>query len=159
MPAVEWLFPAVLLADLDLEPINLSDQFVLTYLAGDIFPAYAGSFSPGTIDLGFRVQIRVPSAQNLHFREQVELFEMFRGRSQNSETTFVYQLSILFHKSGLRFSCESVPPLTTIRTCLDHSALLPGVVLLGRSPHPRIPKKLVAAENFPHGSPHIDTRV
>ena len=52
MPAVEWLFPAVLLADLDLEPINLSDQFVLTYLAGDILAAYAGSFSPGTIDLG-----------------------------------------------------------------------------------------------------------
>ena len=56
MPAVKWLFPAVLFADLDLEPINLSDQFVLTYLAGDIFPTYAGSFSPGTIDLnlGFR---------------------------------------------------------------------------------------------------------
>jgi len=52
MPAVKWLFPAVLFADLDLEPINLSDQFVLTYLAGDIFPTYAGSFSPGTIDLG-----------------------------------------------------------------------------------------------------------
>ena len=52
MSAVEWLFPAVLLADLDLEPINLSDQFVLTYLAGDVFPAYTGSFCPGTIDLG-----------------------------------------------------------------------------------------------------------
>ena len=42
MQAGEWLFPAVLLADLDLEPINLSDQFVLTYLVGDLFPMYAG---------------------------------------------------------------------------------------------------------------------
>jgi len=42
----------VLMADLDLEPINLSDQFVLTYLAGDISPTYASILPPGTADLG-----------------------------------------------------------------------------------------------------------
>ena len=52
------------MADLDLEPINLSDQFVLTYLAGDISPGYASILPAG---FGFRVYIRVPSAQNLHF--------------------------------------------------------------------------------------------
>ena len=47
----------MLSADLDLEPINLSDQCVLTYLAGDIFPEYAGSLPPGTagLGLGFRL--------------------------------------------------------------------------------------------------------
>ena len=35
--AGEWLFPAVVLADLDLETINVADQFVLSYLVGDIF--------------------------------------------------------------------------------------------------------------------------
>jgi len=40
------------LADFDLEPINLADQFVPTYLAGDIFPRYAGGLPPGTADLG-----------------------------------------------------------------------------------------------------------
>ena len=46
----EWLFPALLLADLDLEPLNLADQFVLSCLAGDVFPWYAGGFPPGTVD-------------------------------------------------------------------------------------------------------------
>ena len=57
---------------------------------------------------------------------------MFRGGSQNSETTFVNQLLILLHRPGLRFPGESVPPQTTIRTCLERGALLPGVVLLGK---------------------------
>ena len=46
----EWLFPAVLPADVDLEPINLVDQFVLTCLARDIIPCYAGGLRPGTGD-------------------------------------------------------------------------------------------------------------
>ena len=45
------------MADLDLEPINLSDPFVLTYLAGDISPAYASIFPPGTADLGFGLRL------------------------------------------------------------------------------------------------------
>jgi hypothetical protein len=57
---------------------------------------------------------------------------MLRGGSQNSETTFVNQLLILFHRPGLRLSGEILPPQTTIRTCLDRGALLPGVVLLGK---------------------------
>ena len=50
--AGEWLFPAVLLADLDFEPINLAEQFVPTYLFGDISPINAGGLPPGTADLG-----------------------------------------------------------------------------------------------------------
>ena len=50
--AGEYLFPAVLWADLALQPINLADQFVLTYLAVDIFPVNAGGLPPGTADLG-----------------------------------------------------------------------------------------------------------
>ena len=50
--AGEWLFPAVVLADLDLEPINLADQCVLTFLAGDILPRCTGGLLPGTADLG-----------------------------------------------------------------------------------------------------------
>jgi hypothetical protein len=42
----------VLLKDLDLEPINVADQFVLTDLFGDISPQYAGGLPPGTADLG-----------------------------------------------------------------------------------------------------------
>ena len=42
----------MLLADLDLESMNLSDQFVLTYLTGDVFPKYAGGLPSGTADLG-----------------------------------------------------------------------------------------------------------
>ena len=42
----------MLLADLALEPIDLSYQFVLTYLAGDIFPLCAGGYPPETADLG-----------------------------------------------------------------------------------------------------------
>ena len=44
----EWLFPAVLLEELDLELIKLADQFVLTYLAKDIRPRYAGVLPPAT---------------------------------------------------------------------------------------------------------------
>ena len=50
--AGEWLFPAVLLANLDLEPINLADQFFSTYLSGDISPMNAGSLTPVTAHLG-----------------------------------------------------------------------------------------------------------
>ena len=50
--AGEWLIQAVLSADVDLEPINLADQFVLTYLAVDIFPVNAGGLPPGTANLG-----------------------------------------------------------------------------------------------------------
>ena len=46
----EWLFPARLPADLHREPLNLADQFVLSCLAGDIFPRCAGGFPPGTGD-------------------------------------------------------------------------------------------------------------
>ena len=42
----------MLLADLALEPINLSDQFILTYLAGEIFHMCAGGYPPETADLG-----------------------------------------------------------------------------------------------------------
>ena len=38
----EWQFRVVLPADLELEPNNLADQFVLTYLADEILPRYAG---------------------------------------------------------------------------------------------------------------------
>ena len=42
----------MVLADLDLEPINVADQFVLTYLVGDILTRYAGGLPPGTANLG-----------------------------------------------------------------------------------------------------------
>ena len=63
----EWLFPAVLQADLDLELIRLADQFVLTYLAKNIRPGYAGVLPPATGDLGlgFRLgcgQLQHPNA-------------------------------------------------------------------------------------------------
>jgi len=48
--AGEWLFPAELPADLDLERINLADQFFPTYLAVDILPKNAGVLLPGTGD-------------------------------------------------------------------------------------------------------------
>ena len=47
-----WLFPAVRLADLDLEQINLADQFVPTYLDGETFFKILGGLPPGTADLG-----------------------------------------------------------------------------------------------------------
>ena len=50
--AGEWLFSAVLLADLDFEPINLADQFVPSYLSGDFFSMNAGGLPQGTADLG-----------------------------------------------------------------------------------------------------------
>ena len=37
-------------ADLDLEPSNLADQFVLTYLADEILSRYAGGLLPATAD-------------------------------------------------------------------------------------------------------------
>jgi hypothetical protein len=63
----DWLFPAVLPADLDLELIKLADQLVLTYLAEDIRPWYAGVLPPATGDLGlgFRLwfgQLQHPNA-------------------------------------------------------------------------------------------------
>ena len=44
-------------ADLDLEPINAGDQFVLTHLVGDIFTRYPGGLPPETAGLrsGFRL--------------------------------------------------------------------------------------------------------
>jgi hypothetical protein len=56
----------VLLADLDLESINLSDQFVLTYLAGDVFPMYAGGLLPGTADLGLGFRLGFFQLQHLN---------------------------------------------------------------------------------------------
>ena len=54
--AGKYLFPAVLLADLELEPINPADPFVLTYLAVDMFPVDAGGrFASGNRRFGFRV--------------------------------------------------------------------------------------------------------
>ena len=61
---------------------------------------------------------------------------MFRGGSQKSETTCLNQLSILLHNSDLGFSCESTSPPSTIKPRLDRGALLPEVVLLGKSPFP-----------------------
>jgi hypothetical protein len=46
----EWLFPATLPADLDLEQLNPADQFVPTYLAGDMLPRNAGGLPTGTGD-------------------------------------------------------------------------------------------------------------
>jgi hypothetical protein len=68
MQAGEWLFPAVLLADLDLEPINLADQFVPTYLAGDIFPWYAGGLPPGIADLGLGFRLGFLQLQHPNLR-------------------------------------------------------------------------------------------
>ena len=64
----------MLLADLDLESVNLSDQFVLTYLAGDAFPMYAGGLPPGIADLGLGFRLGFLQLQ------QVERIDMFRGR-------------------------------------------------------------------------------
>jgi hypothetical protein len=33
-------------ADFDLEPLNLADQFVLSYLVGDMLPRNAGDIPP-----------------------------------------------------------------------------------------------------------------
>ena len=50
---------------LDLGSINLSDQFVLTYLAGDIFPMNAGGLPPGTADLGLGFRLGFLQLQHL----------------------------------------------------------------------------------------------
>ena len=42
----EWLFPAMLPADFDLEPFNLADQFVLSCLVSDMLPRNAGGVPP-----------------------------------------------------------------------------------------------------------------
>jgi hypothetical protein len=63
-----WLFPAVVLADLDLEPINVADQFVLTYLSGDSFPWYAGGLPPGTSDLGLGFRLGFLQLQHSNLR-------------------------------------------------------------------------------------------
>jgi len=44
----EWLFPAMLLADLDLTPLNTADQFVLTYLASDMLAKNGAGVPPAT---------------------------------------------------------------------------------------------------------------
>jgi len=56
----------VLLADLDLESMNLSDQFVLTYLTGDVFPKYAGGLPPGTADLGLGFRLGFLQLQHMN---------------------------------------------------------------------------------------------
>ena len=66
--AGEWLFPAVVLADLDLEPINVADQSVLTYLVGDIFPRYAGGLPPGTAGLGLGFKLGFPQLEHPNLR-------------------------------------------------------------------------------------------
>ena len=58
----------MVLADLDLEPINVADQFVLTYLVGDIFPRWAGGLLPGTDDLGLGFRLGFLQLQNLNLR-------------------------------------------------------------------------------------------
>jgi hypothetical protein len=68
IPAGEWLFPAVLLEDLDLDPINLADQFVPTYLSGDIFPLCAGGLLPGTADLGLGFRLGFLQLQHPNLR-------------------------------------------------------------------------------------------
>ena len=74
--AGEWLFPAVLLADLDLKPINLADQFAPTYLFVDIFPTNAGGLPPGTayLGLGLRLgflQLRYPNLRTCQKNQHV----------------------------------------------------------------------------------------
>ena len=56
------------LADLDLEPINLADQLVLTYLGGDIFPRYAGGLPPRTADLGLGFRLGFLQLQHPNLR-------------------------------------------------------------------------------------------
>ena len=119
----EYLFPAVILADLDLEPINPADQFVLTYLAVDFFPVNAGGLPPGTVDLGlgFRLgfhQLQHPnlrtSQKNRHvprkFNEirnyicevtfisvpqiHFQIFSTLLGRSLNSVKRLCYTFSL-----------------------------------------------------------------
>ena len=46
----EWLFPAMLPADFDLEPFNLADQFVLSFLVSDMLPGDAGGIPPVIVD-------------------------------------------------------------------------------------------------------------
>ena len=56
----------MLLVDLDLESINLADQFVVTYLAGDVFSEYAGGLPPGTADLGLGFRLGFLQLQHLN---------------------------------------------------------------------------------------------
>ena len=58
----------MVLADLDLEPINLAYQFVLTFLAGDISPKYAGGLRPGTVDLGLGFRLGFLQLQHPNLR-------------------------------------------------------------------------------------------
>jgi hypothetical protein len=58
----------VISADLDLEPINVADQFVLTYLVGDIFPRNAGGLPPGTADLGLGFRLGFLQLQHPNLR-------------------------------------------------------------------------------------------
>ena len=50
------------------KPINLADQFVLTYLAGDIFPRCAGSLPPKTADLGLGFRVGFLQLQHPNLR-------------------------------------------------------------------------------------------
>jgi hypothetical protein len=58
----------VLLKDSDLDPINLADQFVPTYLSGDIFSMCAGSLPPGTADLGLGFRLGFLQLQHPNLR-------------------------------------------------------------------------------------------
>ena len=75
----EYLFPAVILADLDLEPINPADQFILTYLAVEIFPVNAGGLPPGTVDLGLGFRLGFLQLQHPNLRTSRECSEEVQG--------------------------------------------------------------------------------
>jgi hypothetical protein len=113
----EWLFPAVLPADLDLELIKLADQFVLTYQAKDIHPRYTGSLPPATGDLGLGLRLGFGQLQHPN-----ALFEAPKRSDGQHHTRPVHAHA----------TCGSAPPPTTVRTCLDRGALLPGVVIPSR---------------------------
>ena len=100
----------MLAANLDLEPMNLADQFVLTFLAGDILSWYAGGLPPATGDTRMRCSWPISPS---------EAPKRSDGRLHTRP----------FHVHAI---CESAPPPTTIRKCLDRCALQPGVVIPSR---------------------------
>ena len=46
--------------------MNLSDQFVLTYLTSDVFPECAGGLPSGTADLGLGFRLGFRQLQHLN---------------------------------------------------------------------------------------------
>jgi hypothetical protein len=97
--AGEWLFPAVVLADLDFEPINAGDLFVLTHLVGDIFTRYAGGLPPETAGLGsgFRLgflQLQHPN-QRICQKHRHAPSNVKKIRNRIFEPTFIYVSQIL----------------------------------------------------------------